>query len=204
MMFRDSVFPSLSFNNKNDLRQALRQKRKNLPKLVRQKAEEKINRFAKKTIKRGKNIGVYWAIGSELNLHLFIQAALKRGAHIYLPYIERQNRRLYFTPYPQDSGSLKIYRHNIPQYSGKKIRAHRLHLLFVPLIGLDQHGYRLGQGGGFYDCTLNACQHRLQPKTIAAAFSCQTVKTLPIESHDCRIQVWIGEYGFHRFSEKKH
>ena len=198
-MFTAPPFSSRSFTDKAHLRRQLRQLRKNLPKPVRQKAEQRINALAKKTIKRGKNIGVYWAVGSELCLHSFIQAALKRGANIYLPYIERQQKRLWFTPYPQHSGSLKTKVHNIPQYSGKKIRAHRLHTLFVPLVGLDQQGYRLGQGGGYYDCTLAACQHRLQPKTIAAAFACQTVQKIPYEPHDYRVNAWIGEYGYHRF-----
>lgn len=196
-------FLPLAFANKAQLRQKLRQQRKNLPTVLRQKAEQRINAWAKKEIKRGKHIGVYWAVGSELCLNTFIQAALKRGACVYLPYIEAKQRRLWFTPYPQHSGSLKKWVHNIPQYSGKKIRAHRLHLLFVPLVGLDKQGYRLGQGGGYYDCTLAACQYRLQPKTIAAAFACQTVQQLPYEAHDCRVNAWIGEYGYHRFSGSK-
>ncbi len=54
-------------------------------------------------------------------------------------------------------------------------------VLFMPLLGFDTSGQRLGQGGGFYDRWLAA-----HPDTIAIgmAWDVQEVEDLPIEGHD--------------------
>lgn len=190
--------------NKQEIRRALRLARKKQPENTRRRAEQLANRQLKAQIKRGKRIAVYWAFGSEMRLDDFIQTAHTRGAHIYLPYIEPYSLRLWFTPYPIKS-SLKAERKrgnsklSIPQFAGKKIRADRLHTLILPIVGIDQRGYRLGQGGGYYDCTLSACQHKLQPKKIALGFACQSVAKLPAENHDIRTDYFVCEHGTHRF-----
>ncbi|XXQ69196.1 5-formyltetrahydrofolate cyclo-ligase [Neisseriaceae bacterium B1] len=199
-----TLFPKLPLTDKVSIRRQLRQNRKNLSKSARERAEQAINRALKRTIKRGKKIAVYYPIGSELRLDNFIQSAQKRGAQLYLPYIEKKQLRLWFTPYPNLSGSLKTRKIigktnrksiNVPQFQGKKIRAHQLNTLIIPIVGIDTQGYRLGQGGGYYDCTLAACQNRLIPRLIAVSFACQTVHSLPTEPHDAQIKEWFGEYG---------
>ncbi len=54
-------------------------------------------------------------------------------------------------------------------------------VLFMPLVGFDEHGGRLGQGGGHYDRWL-----AVHPGTIAIglAWDCQLVDELPHEPHD--------------------
>lgn len=209
-MYTISPFSPTALTDKDKLRRHLRQRRQQLTPRQRTLSEQRINRALKSIIKRGKRIAVYFPIGSELRLTEFVQAAQQRGAQVYLPYIESHHLRLWFTPHPQLSGSLKYQNTklmcvqknktnkrsiNIPQFSGKKIRAHQLHTLILPLVGLDAQGYRLGQGGGYYDCTLAACRHQLTPRLIAAAFTCQTVQKLPTETHDIRIPEWFGEQG---------
>lgn len=208
-----TLFPNLALSDKAAIRRQLRQNRQNLSKSERQRAEKTINRVLKSLIKRGKKIAVYYPIGSELRLDNFIQSAQQRGAQLYLPYIEKNSLRLWFTPYPKLSGSLKHQtrakptrspikigkrpknRINIPQFNGKKIRAHQLNTLIIPIVGIDAQGYRLGQGGGYYDSTLAACRHRLNPRLIAVSFVCQSVQHLPTEPHDAQIQEWFSEYG---------
>lgn len=54
-------------------------------------------------------------------------------------------------------------------------------VLFMPLVGFDENGCRLGQGGGHYDRWLAA-----HPGTtaIGLAWDCQLVDQLPHEPHD--------------------
>lgn len=198
-----SIFPDITAPNKTALRQILRQRRQSLAPDARRIATQTINRTLKPVIKRGKKIAVYHPYGSELRLDDFVRCARQRGAALYLPYIEPSSLRLWFTPYPV-SGSLKHRQSrgkplkkgfNIPQFHGKKIRAHQLNTLIVPLVGIDRRGYRLGQGGGYYDCTLAHCRYRLRPRVIAAAFNCQTLAQVPYETHDVPIKEWFGEQG---------
>ena len=190
---------------KSELRRRLRRARAQLAGDVRA-AEREIGRLLKRRIKRGGRIGVYWPMGSELRLDGFVRAAQKRGAKLYLPYIEPHSRRMWFTPYPADGvkqerkrGRAKLH---VPQFAGRKIRVHGLSLLLVPIVGIDREGYRLGQAGGYYDATLSAMKYRLQAKTIGVGFACQLVDRLPHEAHDVPLDGFVSERGalaFRRF-----
>ena len=191
---------------KHALRRELRRARAQLSGEERAAAEREIGRLLKRRIKRGGRIGVYWPMGSELRLDSFVRAAQKRGAKLYLPYIEPRSRRMWFTPYPTDGvkqerkrGRAKLH---VPQFAGRKIRVHGLSLLLVPIVGIDREGYRLGQAGGYYDATLSAMKYRLQAKTIGVGFACQLVDRLPHEAHDVPLDGFVSERGalaFRRF-----
>lgn len=191
---------------KSELRRRLRRARAQLSGDERAAAEREIGRLLKRRIKRGGRIGVYWPMGSELRLDGFVRAAQKRGAKLYLPYIEPRSRRMWFTPYPADEvkqerkrGRAKLH---VPQFAGRKVRVHGLSILLVPIVGIDREGYRLGQAGGYYDATLSAMKYRLQAKTIGVGFACQLVDRLPHEAHDVPLDGFVSERGalaFRRF-----
>ena len=191
---------------KSELRRRLRRARAQLSGDERAAAEREIGRLLKRRIKRGGRIGVYWPMGSELRLDGFVRAAQKRGAKLYLPYIEPRSRRMWFTPYPADGvkqerkrGRAKLH---VPQFAGHKVRVHGLSILLIPVVGIDREGYRLGQAGGYYDATLSAMKHRLQAKTIGVGFACQLVDRLPHEAHDVPLDGFVSERGalaFRRF-----
>ncbi|EJU75498.1 TPA: 5-formyltetrahydrofolate cyclo-ligase [Neisseria meningitidis] len=184
---------------KHALRRELRRARTQMGHQGRLAAGQTINRLLKRYIKKGRKIGVYWPIGNELRLDGFVRAAQKRGAKLYLPYIEPRSRRMWFTPYPESGmererirGRAKL---NVPQFAGRKIRVHGLSVLLVPLVGIDREGYRLGQAGGYYDATLSAMKYRLQAKTVGVGFACQLVGTLPREAHDRPLCGFVSEAG---------
>ena len=64
--------------------------------------------------------------------------------------------------------------------------------LFIPCLGLDKAGYRLGYGGGYYDRTLP-----LLPgvKTIGVLFSGQLLDDIQPQPHDVPLDGWITEEG---------
>ena len=193
----------MSRTDKATQRQQLRRARQSLTRSQRRNATRRSNSALKPCIRRARRIGVYWPVGSELRLDDFVRAALARGARVYLPYIEPHSLRLWFTPYCANTAHAERARGQsrlrIPQFSGHKIRAHQLHTLIVPLVGIDRHGYRLGQGGGYYDVTLAHTRTRLRPRTIGAGFACQQVAQLPHEAHDMPLDAFVCEHGLQRF-----
>lgn len=184
---------------KRALRRELRGRRSQMGWDVRAAATVKINRLLKRYIKHGRKIGVYWPMGKELRLDGFVRAAQKRGAKLYLPYIEPRSRRMWFTPYPESGMERERIRGrarlNVPQFAGRKRRVHDLNLLLVPVVGMDRLDYRLGQAGGYYDATLAAMKYRLQAKTVGVGFACQLVGTLPREAHDLPLDGFVSEAG---------
>ena len=85
---------------KSALRKQFRRARAQMSADERNTATETINRLLKPYIKKGRKIGVYWPMGKELRLDGFVRAAQKRGAKLYLPYIEPHTRRMSVHPLP--------------------------------------------------------------------------------------------------------
>lgn len=180
--------------DKQLLRRQFRQARLALCPTQRKQAESHIIRRLKPLIKRRQKIALYWAVGSELRLHGLLKTAHQRQATVYLPYIERGKLRLWFTPYtPHLSAErTKKGRLDIPQFAGNKIRAERLNVLLLPLVAMDKQGYRLGQGGGFYDASLAHARYGT-PRKIGVGFACQLTEQLPHEAHDQPLDGFVSE-----------
>ena len=180
--------------NKQTLRRQFRQARAALPPHKRHQAERIIVRRLKPLLKRHQKIALYWVIGSELSLNGLLKVAQQRCVQVYLPYIERGKLRLWFTPYDSQK-TAERFKHGqlaIPQFTGKKIRAERLNIILLPLIAIDKQGYRLGQGGGFYDASLAHARYG-KPLKIGVGFACQLIEHLPYEAHDQRLDGFISE-----------
>lgn len=64
-------------------------------------------------------------------------------------------------------------------------------LVVVPGVAFDMAGHRLGYGKGFYDRVLHECGQR--GLLIGLCFEFQTVSSLPVESHDIRMDMLITE-----------
>jgi 5-formyltetrahydrofolate cyclo-ligase len=59
----------------------------------------------------------------------------------------------------ESANQLKLNDFGIPEpTSGIEIQAEQLDIVFVPLLGLDAKGFRVGYGKGFYDRLLKRCK----------------------------------------------
>ena len=63
--------------------------------------------------------------------------------------------------------------------------------ILVPLVAFDEHGRRLGYGGGFYDRFLPLLDPSV--KRIAGGFALQKVDRVPSAAHDVRMDVVVTE-----------
>jgi 5-formyltetrahydrofolate cyclo-ligase len=193
-------------NDKIAMRRELRRLRVELGPAYRDAAAHALVRHARRWLRRGKRLGAYIATGSELSLKPLIEAARISGASVYLPVLPARGRRLWFTRLDKRD-RWYLNRYDIPEYEGPRRRAERLDVLFVPLLGIDDEGYRMGQGGGFYDATLAFRRHRQlihKPLLIGVAFECQRVAQVPREPWDVRLDGLLTERGLYRFNGKPH
>jgi 5-formyltetrahydrofolate cyclo-ligase len=69
----------------------------------------------------------------------------------------------------------------------------RPEILFLPLLGFDNEGARLGFGGGYYDATLARLREKGLTAAIGLAFSCQQAKEIPRERHDQKLDFVVTE-----------
>lgn len=69
-----------------------------------------------------------------------------------------------------------------------------LDIILVPLLGIDQQGYRLGYGGGFYDRVL--AKSLKKPYLIGLGFQQQCTDSLPHDPWDIPLDAFLSEQGW--------
>jgi 5-formyltetrahydrofolate cyclo-ligase len=69
-------------------------------------------------------------------------------------------------------------------------------LLLVPALAIDQHGIRLGSGGGWYDRLRAAPAWRAVPALAVLPAAC-VVEALPSDPYDVPFDGWLDEQGCH-------
>ena len=173
-------------NDKSRLRSELRRRRKALPQPDRAHAERAVLRRLRPLLQRGRRIGVYLAMGSELDLRTVIATMQRRGTQAFEPVIPQRGRRLRFAGLPR------------AQHGNRATLAARaLDAVLVPLVGFDAACGRLGQGGGYYDTTFAFRRALSRPRLIGIAFEAQRVAAIPMEIHDRRLDAVLTEAGWY-------
>lgn len=194
---------SSSFQEKKNLRKALRAARARLSSGERKRAGRALVRWAlhHRLLVAGKRVGLYIPANGEIDVLPLLARALAMGVDCYLPVVPpRQQRKLWFSrleyrPY------WRLNRFDIPEYHppGRAwVRATKLHRLFVPMLGFDLRGYRIGMGGGFYDASLAYLIHRKiwkAPALTGIAFSVQQTTHVPENPWDVPLGTVLTERG---------
>ena len=84
------------------------------------------------------------------------------------------------------------------QRDDRPIDPDTLDVALVPLLGFDDHGQRLGMGGGFYDRYFSSAEQR--PWIVGIAYDIQRLeKSLPSEPWDVMLDAVVTETGSHVF-----
>lgn len=133
-----------------------------------------------------RNIALFLSVDGELNTRPLIARLWHLKKAVYLPVLHPFSPgNLLFLRYSPDT-LLHINKLRIPEPPldiRQLITLDQLDLMMVPLVAFDQHGQRLGMGGGFYDRTLqNWRQHGFLP--VGLAHDCQQVDNLPVAEWD--------------------
>jgi 5-formyltetrahydrofolate cyclo-ligase len=78
----------------------------------------------------------------------------------------------------------------------RMIGARWLDVVFLPLVGFDARGVRLGMGGGFYDRAFAFRRWRTAwhaPRLVGVAYAFQQVESLTAAAHDVRLDAVVTE-----------
>jgi 5-formyltetrahydrofolate cyclo-ligase len=147
----------------------------------------------------GAIVAAYQAHRDEADPALLLRALAQSGARIAFPRIAAKHAALEFHRVPEDE-ILQPGAHGI----GEPL-AHwpRLvpDILLVPLLAYDDHGTRLGYGGGYYDRTLADLSGTAPPgaRAIGIAYAGQRMDFLPRDAHDWPLDAVLTENGLTEF-----
>jgi 5-formyltetrahydrofolate cyclo-ligase len=151
----------------------------------------------------GKRIALYLPFDRETDTASLIVAARRRGARVFVPVVvDRRHGRIRF--YPLDGKTRRgTFGIAVPVGRASPMPARWLHLIVVPLVGVDSSGGRLGMGGGFYDRALEFRRRRRNwpgPRLVGLAFDCQRTEAGFAEAWDVRLDSLATESGLQHYS----
>lgn len=142
-----------------------------------------------KEISLAKVIASYISYGDEPNTKELNQEIVASGKKLLLPRItQTQNEPdLEWVPWNGKDENLKKNGRLLEPIGAPDIDRNHIDVVIVPALRIDREGYRLGQGGGFYD---RALPH-LTAWTIALVFPEEiSGQPLPRESHDVPVNAY--------------
>jgi len=160
-----------------------------------------------------KKIAIYLPIGSEFPTATISVDALSLNKEIYIPRItSSENHAMQFCLLQYDSqGEIQtkllknIY--NIPEPEDLPeniaISVQALDIIFMPLLGFNPKGDRLGMGGGYYDRTLEFKNHtpsNPKPYLIGLAYETQLTHDLYPQPWDIKLDAVITEKQIYHFN----
>jgi 5-formyltetrahydrofolate cyclo-ligase len=137
-------------------------------------------------------VGFYWPLPGEFDARAAIAIWLAPGVHrqASLPVVRKRGEALEFHAWAPDT-PMKIGHHRIPEPAAEV--AVVPDLLFVPCVGFDGEGYRLGYGGGYYDRTLATWPGKTKPITVGVAYEACRTDALQREAHDIPLDLIVTE-----------
>ena len=140
---------------------------------------------------------LYGAQGSEMEAAPLARALMVHGLELALPVVVRRDAPLAFRRWsPGDPLELDQAGCPAPLDLASEVTPD---LIIVPLLAFDAAGGRLGQGGGYYDRTLEALRTEGSHRRIAAVglgYAAQELDHLPMDAHDQRLDGVLTEAGY--------
>ena len=187
-------------SQKKILRKILFQKREKIKK--RSKIEFNINLFNNLknfiNFKEIEYVGSFYSIRSEISTNELNKKIIGLNKILSLPVVQNNSNELIFKKVNLNE-NFHIGKFEIPEprVENEKIIPQ---LFFVPCLGFDLSGFRIGYGGGFYDRTFAKLKKlNLKFYTVGFAFDEQKVDKIPKENFDYKLDFVLTEKQLYSF-----
>jgi len=187
--------------SKQELRLQLRATRSSIPRTKGDQAAASLCTNASQLpyFNSANRVALYWAHDDEISTMPLIHSILEQGKECFLPVLLIDpHQKLAFASYTRETPLIKN-RYDIPEPEltfSSIIRLVDLDIIFVPLVGFDNSGRRLGRGGGYYDATfaeLHKSKTNKWPKLVGLSYDCQQIDEVPADIWDWQLDAVVTE-----------
>ena len=141
-----------------------------------------------------KNVLLYFPYKQEIKTNLLHQELAKYSHNIYMPKIFPE-RIMKFNLYTSEY-SLSKNKYGITEVDNKEyLEPHLFDAMFIPFVGVDVNGFRIGYGGGYFDRALTSLigsNHR-KPLIIGLGYDYQILSKNLAEPYDLRYHKVVTE-----------
>jgi len=193
-----------SFSDKTRLRKALRAQRRGLSPEVQHATARTVAETAlgEAHFPLGQHIALFSSADGEVDTGPLLDVLLARGKACYLPVLVEDTTSLLFRQLvPGRPLVTNLYGLKEPDAEAPVIAPEQLDTVFMPLVGFDGSGNRLGMGKGYYDRTFAFLMDNAAagPVLIGLAHECQRVGKLEAAAWDVPLWGIVTGLGFSRF-----
>jgi 5-formyltetrahydrofolate cyclo-ligase len=130
----------------------------------------------------------FWPMAEELDIRPLMAELAAQGCRLALPVVVGKRQPLVFRAWqPGDALDEGVFGTLHPSPRCEVVEPDAL---IVPLLAVDEEGWRLGYGGGFYDRTLAGLRARKTITAIGVGFDAQIVPAVPHGPDDQRLD-WL-------------
>ena len=136
---------------------------------------------------------VYYSYGSEADTRKIIKALLAAGKKVYLPRVEGDD--MVAVEYSGDESALIKSDKGIPEPAGQAY-AGEIDVCLTPLLAVNNKGYRLGYGGGYYDRYFKAHPEILK---VGVGYFLQYAEDFVEDEWDEPLDLFACERGIYNF-----
>ncbi len=190
--------------DKSQLRKTLRAKRRALPPNMQQQTARAVAETAlsETHFSLGGHIALFMSADGEVDTAPLLEGLLARGKYCYLPVLVEETTSLLFRQLvPGQAFLTNFFGLKEPDTRAPLIAPERLDTVFMPLVGFDITGNRLGMGKGYYDRTFAFMREKdaTGPILIGLAHECQRVETLEAADWDVPLGGILTGQGFTGF-----
>ena len=147
-----------------------------------------------------KTLGSYFSSNNEVDLEALTEMRLKRNLLTTFPRVEPNHSMSLIAP--KDFQKLNKNKFEIFEPSdGDEINPIDHEIIIIPTVGVDQNGYRLGYGGGYYDRFLESVtQKNKRPLLVGLIYDFQFIDDSINELHDIKLDIVFSEHQRKKFS----
>ncbi len=176
---------------KSELRKQVMQEMKALPREQKQFIDQALTErlLQHPFYQEAKVIATYLSFHHEFQTQELIEQALKDGKKVLIPKTYPKGRMDFVVYNPQQlvKTSFGLLE---PQGDLEVVAAYQIDLIHVPGLAFTTEGYRIGYGGGYYDCYLE----HFSGNTLSTIYPCQIQDFIP-ENHDIPVQEVLIDEG---------
>ena len=140
----------------------------------------------------GRCLAFYWPLPGEPDLRPFIKAHIEKGGSAALAVIARKEQPLEFWHWDESTRMEDGGVWNIPTPAERQVIVPDV--VLVPLVGFDESGHRLGNGGGYYERSRSALESK--PLCIGVGYAKGRLEQLHPPPHDVQMDAIVTENGF--------
>ncbi len=140
--------------------------------------------------KKSKEILVYVSTAKEIATNRIIETALKNNKKVFCPLCTQKGIMEFLQIYSREDLEEGKYNILAPKKSQPKAENLENPIIIVPALAIDQNGFRIGYGGGYYDRYLSSNENI---PTVGFCYEENLYSNLPHDKFDKPVDIIITE-----------